>query len=84
MRIKYRHNMLSSRKRGVNLSLNAQLVHVAKELGLNVSHIAEAALEQAVRERQADAWLKDNADAITRYGEEVAERGVFSDGLRRF
>ncbi len=40
--------------------------------------------KNAERQRKAEQWLKDNAEAIARYNEEIAKRGVFSDGLRRF
>jgi len=45
-------------------------------------------LEQRLRQRVVDArrvrWLKENADAIHEYNQRVAQKGVFSDRLRRF
>ena len=71
-------------KKPTNVSLNADLVRRAKSHGINISHIAEAALEEAVRQKAREQWLADNADAIERYNADVDSRGTFSDGLRRF
>jgi antitoxin CcdA len=70
-------------KRPVNLSLNSELLRLGKELGLNVSGIAEEALAQAVKERLGQRWLAENAIAIQAYNLRT-EHGVFSDGLRTF
>jgi antitoxin CcdA len=74
---------LDGPKRPVNLSLNSELLRVGKELGLNLSGIAEEALAQAVKERLGQRWLAENAAAIQVYNLR-AEQGVFSDGLRTF
>jgi antitoxin CcdA len=70
-------------KKPINLSLNSDLLRVGKELGLNISAIAEEALAQAVKERLSQRWLAENAAAIQVYNRRT-EGGVFSDGLRRF
>jgi antitoxin CcdA len=74
----------SPRKTPTNLSLPAGLVKRAKALGLNVSLVVEAALEQAVNTAESKRWLDENREAIDEYNALVAERGVFSDGRRRF
>lgn len=71
-------------KRPVNLSLNSDLLRLGKELGLNLSALAEEALAQAVRRRVEEAWLEENAEGIQAYNARVEARGVFSDGLRGF
>ena len=71
-------------KKPVNLSLNGDLLRIAKELGLNLSGIAEAALDRAVRERLAQVWLRENEGAIQAYNAHVEAKGTFSDGLRSF
>ena len=72
------------RKTATNLSLRADLVRRARELKINLSAVLEAALEQAVRAAEREAWLAENADAIDDYNTRVAKRGVFSDDWRRF
>ncbi len=71
-------------KKPVNLSLNSDLLRLGKDLGLNLSSVAEAAITQAVRESLAEQWLKENAEAIQAYNKRVDARGVFSDDLRTF
>lgn len=71
-------------KKPVNLSLNGDLLKVSKDLGLNLSGLAEEAIAKAVRNRLAEVWLSENADAIQAYNKRVESQGVFSDGLRNF
>lgn len=71
-------------KKPVNLSLNSDLLRIGKDLGLNLSSVAEAAIIQAVRESLAEQWLKENAEAIQAYNKRVDAHGVFSDDLRTF
>jgi len=71
-------------KRPVNLSLNSDLLKLGKDLGLNLSGLAEEAIAKAARARLAESWLAENADAIQSYNKRVETQGVFSDGLRSF
>jgi antitoxin CcdA len=71
-------------KRATNLSINADLLSKAKELGINLSATLEQALVEALRKRQRDQWVAENQAAIEAYNEHVDQQGVFSDGLRRF
>ncbi len=73
-----------ARKRRTNLTLNEDLVRAAREMGMNISGIAENALAVAVRERAKIQWETENAEAIRAHNERVARHGVFSDGIRRF
>ena len=43
-------------KRAVNLSLDADLLQAGKDLGLNLSAVAEEALAYAVSARLAEGW----------------------------
>lgn len=73
-----------ARKTATNLSLRADLVRRAKALGLNLSEVLDAALEQAVKEAEGRSWLEENREAIEEYNALVAKQGVFGDGRRRF
>lgn len=73
-----------TRKTATNLSLRSDLVRRAKDLGLNLSEVLDAALEQAVKDGEGKAWLEENRKAIDEYNALVTSRGVFSDGRRRF
>ena len=71
-------------KRAVNLTLNRDLVQLGKDLGLNLSGVAEEALAYAVNARLAERWVEENRSAIGAYNRRVEAEGVFSDGLRSF
>jgi len=72
------------RKTATNLSVRADLVKRAKELGLNLSGMLEAAIELAVHAAEREAWLADNDKAIDAYNARVEADGVFSDEWRTF
>ncbi|HEY3401451.1 MAG TPA: type II toxin-antitoxin system CcdA family antitoxin [Geothrix sp.] len=75
---------LEAPKRPVNLSLNSDLLRQARELGLNLSGVAEEALAYAVSARLAERWVEENRDAVEAYNQRIEARGAFSDGLRTF
>jgi len=70
--------------RPTNLSLNATLVDEAKELGINISLAAAAGLEEAVKRRRAERWLKENGAALETYNEFVDKHGLPLDKFRIF
>lgn len=74
----------SRRKVPTNVSLRSDLARRAKELGINLSELLEAALSESIKAAEREAWLAENRDAIDEYNARVAERGVFSDDWRRF
>ena len=71
-------------KRPVNLSLDADLLQAGKDLGLNLSAVAEEALAYAVSAKLAERWTEENQAAIASYNQRIEAAGVFSDGLRTF
>ena len=54
----------TTEKQRTNITLSATNLAAARELGLNVSAISDAALAEAVRAAKAEAWARDNAEAI--------------------
>ena len=54
----------STEKQRTNISLTASTLAAARELGLNVSAISDAALAEAVRAAKAEAWARENAEVI--------------------
>lgn len=71
-------------KKPTNLSINSDLLRRARELDINLSATLEAALANALKERQRKEWKAANRAAIAGYNELVEIEGVFSDGLRQF
>ena len=57
-------NMTAVAKRKTSLTLDAAALDSAKELEINVSAVAEAALVKAIAEARQQRWLEENADAF--------------------
>lgn len=49
-----------------------------------MSTVFEAALVKAVREREREAWLAENRDAIDEHDAEIEKHGLFGDAYRTF
>ncbi len=73
-----------TRKQAANLSIDRELLERARTLNLNLSQVLEAGLSEAVRQRQAEEWLRNNRAALEAYNEHIEKDGAFSDGLRSF
>lgn len=53
-----------SSKRKTSLSLDADTLDDARNLGINVSAVADDALRRAVAEARQRSWIAENADAF--------------------
>lgn len=71
-------------KKPTNLSINSDLLKMAKECGINLSATLEKALVVEVRTVRQQQWLAENQASIAAYNEHVEKNGVFSDGQRSF
>ncbi|MGD9866212.1 MAG: type II toxin-antitoxin system CcdA family antitoxin [Pseudodonghicola sp.] len=56
--------MSATAKRRTNVTIDAATLDAARELGLNVSAVSEAALIEAVRQARAASWAARNAEAL--------------------
>ena len=54
----------STTKRKTSLTLDAEVLDRAKELDINVSAVAEAALKSAVASARQAHWLQQNGEAF--------------------
>jgi len=75
---------LNAPKKPTNLTVNSELLNLAKSLNLNISAVLESALTEAVKQTKREQWLAENKDAIGAYNEKIKELGLFSDELRAF
>ncbi len=57
--------MSRTTKRRTSLTLDATVLDEARDLGLNVSAVANAALRRAVAQTRGQQWLKANSSAFT-------------------
>lgn len=73
-----------SAKKATNLSINSELLRLAKDYKINLSATLEHALTDIVRQKQQQQWLEANRQAIQQYNQDIETKGVFSDGLRDF
>ena len=71
-------------KKAANLSVNGELLRMARELSINLSQTLEQALIAAIAERRAEVWLVENRAALEAYNVHIERDGVFSDGNRGF
>lgn len=71
-------------KKRLNLTVSEHLIDAAKAAGLNMSEIAEAAIDRALAEEKRKAWERDHADGIASYNRRIARSGMWSDGYRSF
>lgn len=56
--------MAKATKRKTSLTLDAHALDSARELGINVSAVAEAALLKAIAEARHKRWRAENAEAF--------------------
>lgn len=71
-------------KRPINLSLNAKVLDMAKDMGLNISQTVDALLTEEVLRQYWARWQEDNAQAIADYNARIEREGLFSDRVRTF
>lgn len=77
-------NIRNAPKRAINLSLNAKVLDMARDMGMNISQTVDALLTEAVLKQYWERWNEDNAEAIAAYNERVEREGLFSDRVRTF
>ena len=63
-------------KRATNLSLNAKVLEMARELGMNLSQTVDALLAEEVRRRYWEQWNAENRDAVAAYNARIETRGL--------
>ncbi|MDQ0248661.1 antitoxin CcdA [Sphingomonas kyeonggiensis] len=80
-----KHDALSSGKRkAVNLSLDTGVVAAAREVGINLSQICEAALRDAAKAERNRKWTEENREWIDAHNRWVEENGLPLEKYRQF
>ena len=75
---------VSAPKRATNVSLNADLLAQARQLGVTLSQTLEDGVKARLAEERRRRWLEENREAIEAYNKHVEKYGLWSDGLRMF
>ncbi|WP_375396077.1 type II toxin-antitoxin system CcdA family antitoxin [uncultured Sphingomonas sp.] len=80
-----KHDPIASGKRkSVNLSIDSGVVEAAREAGINLSKISEAALRNATKVERDRRWREENrewAESVNRW---VEEHGLPLEKYRLF
>jgi antitoxin CcdA len=71
-------------KKAVNLTANADLVSIAKQVGLNLSETLEEGLTAKLRKIRTEEWLERNKQAIEDYNTRIETHGLQGMKYRRF
>jgi antitoxin CcdA len=64
------------KKKATNLSLRADLLAEARELGIGVSEAAEQGLRQAIARAREQRWLEENRAAMDSANQYIEEKGL--------
>ena len=75
---------VSAAKRPTNVSINADLLAKAKDLGVNLSQTLEDGLKVRVADERRRRWLEENKAAFAACNEHFEKYGLWSDGFRMF
>lgn len=68
----------------VNLSIEDAVTREARELGVNMSRVAEAAIAEAARLARNRRWREENRAALEAYAREVERDGLPLARFRSF
>ncbi|AVZ00376.1 acetoacetyl-CoA synthase (plasmid) [Lelliottia sp. WB101] len=70
---------LSTAKKRTNVTINAGLFDEAKESGINLSALLEAALQEKLKQSRRERYLKENQAAFASHNAFIEKAGLFSD-----
>ncbi len=71
-------------KKAVNVSINSDILALAKEYKINLSKALEEKVSDILRQKEAVKWQKENKAAIEEYNEQIRKYGAFGDSFRSF
>lgn len=80
-----KHDPIASGKRKpVNLSIDTGVVAAAREAGINLSQVSEAAIREAAKKERDRLWKEENRAAMESWNAWVAEHGLPLEKYRQF
>ncbi len=74
----------SAPKKAANVSINSEILALAKEYKINLSKALEEKVAEMLRQKEAAKWEKENKAAIEEYNERIRKNGAFGDSFRSF
>jgi antitoxin CcdA len=72
----------ASHKRATNVSIDAELLQIAKELGINLSETLEERLRQITKAERERRWKIENRAYIESFNRYIDENGIFGEDLQ--
>ncbi len=70
-------------KRAVNVSVDAEILKVAKEMKINLSHALERALDNLTAEERARRFYEENKAFMDHHNELAEKYGTLSEQIAR-
>ncbi|MGP3698541.1 type II toxin-antitoxin system CcdA family antitoxin [Rhodobacter sp. NSM] len=77
-------NARPAARKPTNVSLSSSLIEEAKAYDVNLSRAAEEGVRAAVRTAKADAWRRENAEALKSSNSWVEQNGLPLEAFRTF
>lgn len=71
-------------KKATNLSRNAKVLEMAREMGMNVSQTVDTLLAAEVRRRYWEQWNEENREAVAEYNARIASEDLPLASYRTF
>lgn len=71
-------------KKATNLTLNARVLEMARELGINLSQTVDALLAAEVERRYWEQWNERNKQAVAAYNARIEKEGLPLASYRGF
>lgn len=63
-------------KKSVHLSINSEVLAMAREMGMKLSQTVDQLLAAEVERRYWERWNEDNKEAIAAYNARIAKEGL--------
>ena len=71
-------------KRAVNVSVDAEILKVAKEMKINLSQAVEDTLRERTREERIRRFQEENKEAIESYNRFIEKHGLWAEKYRKW
>lgn len=77
-------NAVLTHKKATNITLSADVLQEAKELGINISKTCDQFLRDLIKQEKERRWLKDHAEYIAECNSLIERDGLPLEMYRNF
>lgn len=71
-------------KKSVNLSVNSDLIRLARERKVDLSALLEESLVESFRREELERWKEESKESFKSYNRMVEKHGILSDEFGLF